>query len=128
MYKDKIEGIIDKVVNAFSGITGIDAVVLSGSRCTGTANEHSDIDIGIYYDESSFDIESLKVKACAIDDERRNGVITSLGEWGPWINGGGWLKVDGALCHFLHPVGDFHAKQGKSRSQNIFCKDDQSYP
>jgi hypothetical protein len=29
---------------------------------------------------------------------RRSGLVTAFGGWGPWIDGGGWLQIDG------HPV------------------------
>ena len=29
-----------------------------------------------------------------IDDMNRKDCITNLGDWGPWINGGGWLTID----------------------------------
>ena len=51
--KDKTEKIITQIVHAFNGVSGIDAIVLGGSRATGTASENSDIDIGIYYDEAT---------------------------------------------------------------------------
>lgn len=98
---DKIENILTQVVHAFNGISGIDAIVLGGSRATGTASEASDIDIGIYYDEKVFDIKSFKLKAASLDDDRRIDAITDLGAWGPWINGGGWLKIDGVAVDIL---------------------------
>ncbi len=93
--KDKIENILTQVVHSFSGVVGIDAIVLGGSHATGTANNDSDIDIGIYYDRELFDLSLFKQKAVSLDDEHRKNVITNPGEWGPWINGGGWLKIDG---------------------------------
>jgi predicted nucleotidyltransferase len=51
---------LTQVVHAFNGVTGIDAIVLGGSRVTGTANKASDIDMGIYYDEESFDLALFK--------------------------------------------------------------------
>lgn len=30
-----------------------------------------------------------------MDDEHRENLVTSLGEWGAWINGGGWIVVQG---------------------------------
>ncbi len=97
----KIDNIINRIAHAFDGVSGINAVVLGGSRATGTANAASDIDIGIYYDEALFDITSFKTKAAAIDDEHREDAISDLGDWGPWINGGGWLKIDGIAVDIL---------------------------
>jgi predicted nucleotidyltransferase len=98
---DKIENIVTQLIQNFSGVTGINAIVLGGSRATGTANKDSDIDIGIYYDEESFDLSSFRQKAVSLDDEHRTNLITDPGEWGPWINGGGWLTIDGTAVDLL---------------------------
>ncbi len=98
---DKIESVLTQIVHAFNGVTGIDAIVLGGSRATGTANEASDIDIGIYYNEASFDLALFKQKAALLDDEHRKDAITDPGDWGPWINGGGWLKIEGIAVDIL---------------------------
>lgn len=96
-----IEEIVNKVVCAFRDIAGIDAIVLGGSHATRTANETSDIDIGNYYDDTIFDLEAFKQKAGEIDDENRRDAITDPGEWGPWINGGGWLIINGTAVDIL---------------------------
>ncbi|MBE5989427.1 MAG: nucleotidyltransferase domain-containing protein [Paenibacillaceae bacterium] len=98
---NKIENILTQIIHAFAGVAGIDAIVLGGSRATGTANQDSDIDIGIYYDEASFDLTSFRQKAVSLDDEHRINIITDPGQWGPWINGGGWLKIDGIAVDIL---------------------------
>lgn len=98
---DKIETILTRLIQAFRGVTGINAIVLGGSRATGTANKDSDIDIGIYYDVASFDLSSFRQKALALDDEHRTNIVTDPGEWGPWINGGGWLTIDGTAVDLL---------------------------
>ncbi|HPJ02867.1 MAG TPA: nucleotidyltransferase domain-containing protein [Candidatus Limiplasma sp.] len=98
----KIEAIQHKVICAFRDIRGIDAIVLGGSRVTGTAGPQSDLDIGLYYNHTSLDIESLKQKAAMLDDERRDHVLTNPGEWGPWINGGGWLRINGLSVDILY--------------------------
>jgi predicted nucleotidyltransferase len=77
-------------------------IVLGGSRARGTNLPDSDIDLGIYYDESEkFDIAQVNTIATKLDDEHRENLVTSLGEWGPWINGGGWLVVKGYHVDFI---------------------------
>lgn len=93
--------ITDGVIRAFQDVPGIDSIVLGGSRATGTASTASDVDIGIYYDEPSFDLGLFKRRACPLDDGHRESAITDIGDWGPWINGGGWLKVDGTDVDIL---------------------------
>ena len=98
---NQIETILARIIDTFQGVNGIDAIVLGGSHATGTATKASDIDIGIYYDEDSFDLEGFRLKAASLDDEHRDNLITDPGEWGPWINGGGWLTIDGIAVDIL---------------------------
>jgi len=96
------EEVIGQVRDALRGIQGIVGVVLGGSRARGTNREDSDIDIGIYYDEEAgFDLAAVSEAAKMLDDEHRENLITPLGGWGPWVNGGGWLVVRGYHVDFL---------------------------
>jgi predicted nucleotidyltransferase len=97
-----IQTSIERIVDALKGILGVEAVVLGGSRASGTFNPKSDIDIGIYYSEGSLlDLEELNKTATELDDLHRVNLITNIGEWGPWINGGGWITVDEIPTDFL---------------------------
>jgi predicted nucleotidyltransferase len=96
------DGIIRRAADALKGVRGIEAVVLGGSRARGTATGTSDIDIGIYYsDPSALDLAELERIAANLDDAHRSELITPIGEWGPWINGGGWLTIGGIATDFL---------------------------
>lgn len=98
----EIELIIKKILTALKTIKGVEAVVLGGSRAKGNYSEQSDIDIGIYYNDSSqLDLEGLNRVATELDDTHRSNLITKIGEWGPWINGGGWLCIEGVATDFL---------------------------
>ena len=91
-----VQNIIDEIIKELNGLPGIVGVVLGGSRARGTNHATSDIDIGIYYDESAgFSINDVSRVATKLDDEHRENLVTSLGEWGAWINGGGWIIVQG---------------------------------
>ncbi|MBQ4085768.1 MAG: nucleotidyltransferase domain-containing protein [Clostridia bacterium] len=89
------ETILQKVTQALRGCPGILAVVLGGSHATGTATETSDIDIGIYYDPAALDLAFLNRAAQSLDDARRADLVCPAGGWGPWVNCGGWLSIDG---------------------------------
>lgn len=94
---------ISRVVDRLINIAGIEALVLGGSRARGTHNEKSDVDLGIYYDPSvGLDLDELGRAAQELDDAHRESLITPIGGWGPWINGGGWLTVDGVAVDFLY--------------------------
>ena len=89
------DDIIKRIVVELKECPFITGVVLGGSRATGTATEDSDIDIGIYYEKSSIDFEKLNAIAAQLDDAHRENLICREGEWGNWVNCGGWLIIDG---------------------------------
>src|SRR5579863_8463773 len=99
----EIEQILNQVVARVSKIEGVLAIVLGGSRARGTADEHSDIDLGIYYaGKHPFAIAALGAAAKELDDRHAHGLVTSFGEWGPAVNGGGWLEIRGNHVDFLY--------------------------
>lgn len=90
-----------QVAQALGDVAGVDAVVLGGSLATGTAHAGSDIDLGIYYDAQGLDCEAAAAVATRLDDAHRTGVFVPPGSWGPWIDGGGWLTVEGVAVDLL---------------------------
>ena len=98
-----MQTLLDEIVAQVSQVRGVRAAALGGSRARGTHSATSDIDLGIYYDDpQAFDLEALGALATRLDDERRVNLITPIGGWGPWINGGGWLKVRSLAVDFLY--------------------------
>ncbi len=89
-------------VAQLSGVAGVAAIALGGSRANGTYTTASDIDLGVYYHADVIDTMALKQIGAALDDQRRPDALTDPGEWGPWINGGGWLTVDGQSVDILY--------------------------
>lgn len=65
---------------------GAVAVVLGGSRAVGAAREDSDWDLGVYTRRR---LDPQDVRGCGY-----SGSVSELGEWGPLVNGGGWLSVE----------------------------------
>jgi predicted nucleotidyltransferase len=100
---EQIEEILSEVVASVSKLDGIVAIVLGGSRARGTADELSDIDLGIYYDASRpFSTAALGAAAQDLDDRHVSGLVTDFGAWGPGVNGGGWLEIRGHHVDFLY--------------------------
>jgi predicted nucleotidyltransferase len=98
-----IQQILSDVVARVSKIEGVRAIVLGGSRARGTADERSDIDLGIYYDaKQPFSISALGAAATELDDRHSDNLVTSFGDWGPAVNGGGWLEIRGNHVDFLY--------------------------
>jgi predicted nucleotidyltransferase len=97
-----IKKILDEITTELKGIPGIVGIVLGGSRARGTNHQDSDIDIGIYYNESEgFKVSEIDKIATKLDDEHRINLVSSLGEWGPWVNAGGWLVIQGYRVDFI---------------------------
>jgi len=95
--------IIETMLTRFTHVPGVEAVVLGGSRCRGTHTPTSDYDMGIYYSpDRPLDIAALDAAAQALDDSHRSGMVTGIGGWGPWINGGGWLTIQDQRVDWLY--------------------------
>jgi hypothetical protein len=94
--------LLGRLVGALGGVPGIRAIVLGGSRARGEATAQSDYDIGLYYEvEHPIDIGRL-AKAAMLLPGAASSSVTAIGEWGPWINGGAWLTVEGKRVDLLY--------------------------
>lgn len=95
--------LLHHIVERLATVNGIVAVVLGGSRATGTHRAESDYDLGLFYRGSDgFDLLALQRVATELDDEHRADVVTPIGGWGPWVVGGGWLHIEGSPVDFIY--------------------------
>jgi predicted nucleotidyltransferase len=94
--------ILSSLAEQLGAIKGVCAVVLGGSHARGRALASSDLDLGILYSEASpFSIERIRELAEAVNDSA-GPVVTGFYEWGPWVNGGAWLKIRGQHVDFIY--------------------------
>ncbi|MFD8197369.1 nucleotidyltransferase domain-containing protein [Streptomyces wuyuanensis] len=88
---------MDDVIGAMAArlaeVRGVRAVVLGGSRARGTHRPGSDWDVGVYY-RGGVDVAALARLAAELTGGPVE--VAGPGGWGPWVNGGAWLTVDGA--------------------------------
>ncbi len=94
--------LLTRLVEALRPVAGLAAIVLGGSRGRGTAGPTSDYDIGLYYEpDAPLDVKALDT---AIAPLRENPLskATRIGDWGPWINGGAWISIDGTKVDLLY--------------------------
>ncbi len=103
MSQPNFEQLIASLAAEISQVPGVSAVVLGGSRARGSLTDKSYMELGIYYHpERELDLAALGRVAAQFDDARRADALTPLGGWGPWINGGGWLTVQGIAVDFIY--------------------------
>src|SRR5918997_2575761 len=92
-----------QIAGRLGEIEGVVAVALGGSWARGEAHADSDVDLGIYYrPEHPPRITDLRLLAQELDDRHPPDAVTNFGEWGPWINGGGWLTIEGRRVDWLY--------------------------
>lgn len=92
---------MNKIITALSGVPGVSAIALGGSQSRKEADANSDYDIGVYYNDKDLDLIVLGDSLKSLDDHHRENLLNPPGEWGPWVNGGSWLTVDGIPVDIL---------------------------
>ena len=92
---------MDKIIAVLSKVPGVSAIALGGSQSRKEADANSDYDIGIYYNNKDLNRFALGDSLKNLDDQHRENLLNPPGEWGPWINGGSWLTVDGIPVDIL---------------------------
>jgi hypothetical protein len=97
------DSILQRLVPTLAEVPGIEAIALGGSRARGTASNTSDYDLGLYFSSArELDTERLLEVARPLVDDPNAATVTTVGEWGPWIVGGAWLKVQGRKVDLLY--------------------------
>jgi predicted nucleotidyltransferase len=90
---------LTELAEQLSAVPGVVGVVLGGSRARRDHTPESDTDLGLYY-RHPLDTEALDALA-----KRAGGpaaAVTEPGGWGPWVDGGGWLRIDGEPVDWIY--------------------------
>ena len=90
---------LDTIGQRLLDVPGVLAVALGGSRARGDHTPASDIDLGIYYEG---DIDDNALAALAQELGGQSATVTAIGGWGPWVDGGGWLNIDGVAVDWIY--------------------------
>jgi hypothetical protein len=101
---------LDDVLAALGDVPGLVAVTLGGSWAAGRQRPDSDVDLGLYYRAAGpLDIDAVRRAAERFNDTP-DPIVTPLGGWGTWVNGGAWLTIGGRRVDFLYRDLDFVAE------------------
>ena len=95
MVVDHVEPVA-RLARELAALPGAIAVVLGGSRATGTHRSDSDWDLGLYYRASARPLDPSDVRALG-----QPGHVSELDEWGPVMHGGAWLTVAGTAVDVI---------------------------
>jgi hypothetical protein len=87
------------LADRMSQVPGVVAVALGGSRARGDHTVDSDVDMGLYYNPP---LDTAALADLAREVAGPQAHVTEPGEWGPWVDGGGWLSIDGIDVDWLY--------------------------
>lgn len=96
-----VTGWLDGLADRLSAVPGVVCVALGGSRARGAHRPDSDWDLGVYY-RPPLDVTALRRVAAEVVDAGTDATVTAPGEWGPWVDGGAWLTVDGRRVDWIY--------------------------
>jgi hypothetical protein len=98
---------LDAILAELLTVDGLVAVVLGGSWAAGRQRPDSDVDLGLFYRAGQpLDIDGVRRVAEKVNDTP-GPVVTPIGGWGQWVNGGSWLTIGGRRTDFLYRDLDF---------------------
>lgn len=80
-------------------VRGVDAVLLGGSRARGDHTADSDTDVGVYYRQP---LDTAALGELARELAGPAAQVSEPGGWGPWVDGGSWLTIDGAAVDWIY--------------------------
>ena len=87
------------IADRLTTVPGVVGVTLGGSRARGTHLASSDFDLGVYYC-GALDVPALAELARNLAGP--DATVTRTGEWGPWVDGGGWLRIDDTAVDWIY--------------------------
>jgi predicted nucleotidyltransferase len=90
--------VVREMAAALAAVDGVAGVLLGGSRARGAHGPDSDWDLGVYYRGA---VDTAELAALAARFTGAPVEVAGPGGWGPWVNGGAWLTVDGVAVDWI---------------------------
>lgn len=111
-----------QVADQLLEVPGVAAVMLGGSRARGAEKPDSDVDLGLYY-RPPLGCDKLQALADALATARSGQArpkVTRPGEWGPWVDCGGWLTIEGMAVDWIYRDLDRVHQSWKTAQEGTF--------
>lgn len=90
---------LHELAQRVTAVPGVVGVALGGSRARGDHGPDSDVDLGLYY-RPPLDVVALRALAHEVTGVHVE--VTEPGAWGPWVDGGAWLSIDGTAVDWIY--------------------------
>nr|WP_240895609.1 nucleotidyltransferase domain-containing protein [Kineococcus siccus] len=95
MTEQTLQALADRLCD----VSGVLGVALGGSRARGTATAESDYDVGVYYRRP---LDVAGVQRVAEEFAGAPTRASPTGAWGPWVDGGAWISVEGSKVDLIY--------------------------
>ncbi|MER3419131.1 MAG: DNA polymerase subunit beta [Chloroflexota bacterium] len=93
----------DQIAARLGAIPGVVAVAVGDAFAHGMERPHTEIALAIYYDPATPPpVATLRAVARELDERHPEDAASEPGAWGPWLNGGARLIVDGRHVDWLY--------------------------
>lgn len=107
-----------RMVDELTVVHGVVGVLLGGSRARGDALPTSDVDLGVYYEGTP---DTVGLSRLASRWSGRDVTVGEPGSWGPWVDAGGWLDVEGTAVDWILRDVDRVAAQADRAARGEFA-------
>jgi predicted nucleotidyltransferase len=96
---NSVEDSVLALARRVAGVEGVVGVCLGGSRARGAHRPDSDWDLGLYYRRP---LDTGALRRLAAGATGREVAVSEPGEWGPWVDGGAWLELEGTPVDWIY--------------------------